>query len=177
LVDSIAGYDSDVLNGWQYWVNYPLEPLPWDSADKYNLKDGDIIAWYYGGYGTTPESSSIVIMIQVAIVEDNTPPAVEIIKPSEGGIYFFDREIISIPGMNAVAFGQLTIEALIYDELTEVSLVELYIDNVLQFSWKNNSCVWKWDDKTIGLHTIKITGFDQIGNHHSMERIILMVYF
>ena len=67
LVDSIANRAGDAFNGWQYWVNYPEEPLPWTSADKHELQNGDVIHWYYGGYGSTPDSSSMVILIHVSV--------------------------------------------------------------------------------------------------------------
>ena len=67
MVDSIAGTASDSVtwDGWLYWVNYPDDPMPMVGANQYEVEDGDVITYYYGGMGTTPDNTSMVVRIQV----------------------------------------------------------------------------------------------------------------
>ncbi len=72
-VESIAGINPQGLCGWLYWVNYPDDKIPDVSADKYILKDQDLIFWYYGCYDpntwkpSTPADSDYVIKIRVNV--------------------------------------------------------------------------------------------------------------
>ena len=70
LVDSIAGKESDPVtwDGWMYWVNYPDDPMPMVGANLYEVEDGDVVTFYYGGMSTTPDNSSMVIRIHVHTV-------------------------------------------------------------------------------------------------------------
>ena len=73
LVDSIAGKENDPVtwDGWMYWVNYPDDPMPMVGANLYELEDGDVVTFYYGGMSTTPDNSSMVILIHVHIVSSS----------------------------------------------------------------------------------------------------------
>jgi len=64
-VDSIADKECEGMEGWLYWVNYPTDPKPVISVDKYAVKNGDVVTYYYGEWTTTPENSSMVIRIYV----------------------------------------------------------------------------------------------------------------
>lgn len=69
FVECIAGKcagSEGPMSGWMYWVNYPREPLPGVSADKYEVKSGDVVYWYFvKSMEDKPESSSMVIKIHV----------------------------------------------------------------------------------------------------------------
>ncbi len=53
-------------SGWMYWVNYPNEPLPGVSADKYEVHDGDVVYWFFSkSMSDTPDTSDMVIKIYV----------------------------------------------------------------------------------------------------------------
>lgn len=66
-VDSIAGKECEGMEGWQYWVNYPTDPKPVTSVDKYAVRNGDVVTYYYGEWTTTPDNSSMVIRIHALI--------------------------------------------------------------------------------------------------------------
>ncbi|MCK4735860.1 MAG: DUF4430 domain-containing protein, partial [Methanophagales archaeon] len=69
LVDSIAGKESDPVtwDGWMYWVNYPNDPMPMVGANLYEVEDGGVVTFYYGGMSTTPDNSLMVIRIHVHV--------------------------------------------------------------------------------------------------------------
>lgn len=66
-VVSIAGMGSDPVtgDGWLYWVNYPDDPMPMVGANQYEVEDGNVITYYYGGMSTTPDDSAQVVGIHV----------------------------------------------------------------------------------------------------------------
>jgi len=74
IVDSIFGLENEEYSGWMFWVNYPEEMSSWDSADKYELKNGDTVYWYYSsGLDSTPENSpTIKITVSMKEVEINS---------------------------------------------------------------------------------------------------------
>ena len=67
-VTSIAGRASDPVtyDGWCYWVNYPDDPIPMVGANKFELNDGDVVTWYYGGMGSAPNNTDMRIRIGVS---------------------------------------------------------------------------------------------------------------
>ncbi len=58
-VTSIAGRENDpvIYDGWCYWVNYPDDPMPMVGGNKFELNDGDVVTWYYGGMGASPDNT------------------------------------------------------------------------------------------------------------------------
>ena len=170
LVDSIAGRKNEGMNGWQYWVNYPDEPLPWVGADKYEVKDGDTVDFFYGGFGTTPDNTDMLIRIHVHVIEDNEKPSVDIIKPKEGGFYIFNREILLLPSKIAFIIGEIKVEVEAHDELSGIKCVEFYLDGELQKRVEEEP--YTYDLKANGLHTITVKAIDNAGNQNEIERII-----
>ncbi|RLG35249.1 hypothetical protein DRN97_00350 [Methanosarcinales archaeon] len=69
MVDSIAGKESDPVtwDGWLYWVNYLDDPMPMVGTNQYEVEDGDVVTYYYGGMSTTPDNSSMLIRIHVHV--------------------------------------------------------------------------------------------------------------
>jgi hypothetical protein len=69
MVDSIAGKANDPVtwDGWLYWVNYPDDPMPMVGTNLYEVGDGDVVTYYYGGMSTTPDNSPMVIRIHVHV--------------------------------------------------------------------------------------------------------------
>ena len=172
FIVSIAGVENKGMEGWQYWVNYPDEPLPWVGADKYQLKDGDTVDFFYGSFGCTPDDASMLIRIHVNIIEDKTPPMVEIIKP-RGGIYLFDREILHFSGISII-FGSITIEAEAIDNLSKISKLEFYIDDHLMYTDIEEPYEWRWNGER-GWHVIEVKAYDEVGNYGYKERVVIVI--
>jgi outer membrane protein assembly factor BamB len=67
LVESIADIASDPVtwDGWLFWVNYPNDSMPMVGVNQYEVKEGDVVTYYYGGMSATPANSARVITIHV----------------------------------------------------------------------------------------------------------------
>ena len=67
--DSVAGKSEVGWDGWLYWVNYPDDPSPSCTADHFELNDGDVVTWYYGGMGASPDNTDMLIRIGISIAK------------------------------------------------------------------------------------------------------------
>jgi hypothetical protein len=171
LVDAIAEKQGEGLDGWQYWVNYPSDPIPYVGADQYLLKENDVVDFFYGGYGVNPDTSSMLIRIHIHVMDDISPPVVNIARPI-GGIYVLDREIITLPVDFTIILGKITIVAEAVDELTSVDKVEFFVNNNKYAIDEDYPYEWRWNETTIGRHALRIVAFDEVGNHDYDEKIL-----
>ncbi len=169
LIDSINGIKNEGMKGWQYWVNYPDEPLPWVGADKYEVKEGDTVDWFYGDFSSNPGNCEILIRIHVHVSSDNTPPSVEIRKPS-GGIYIFDRQIISFPGFSIV-IGKINVEVSANDLQCEIEKVEFYLDSNLVYIAEKEPYNWLFVEGR-GKYKLKAVAYDMAENIASDEIVL-----
>ncbi|MEM1513629.1 MAG: hypothetical protein QXW78_02250 [Candidatus Thermoplasmatota archaeon] len=84
---------------------------------------------------------------------DLSPPKMKIIKPKEGYLYIFDREICPKEGY-AFVIGGITIQMDVIDPLKMVNRVEIYI-YVRKFEYEPRAVIysppyeWKWDERVI----------------------------
>jgi cobaltochelatase CobN len=75
FIDSVADVSNNVSEGicWRYWVNYPDDPAPVIGANEFELNASstarDVVTFYYGEEGITPENSSMAIQITTQIIE------------------------------------------------------------------------------------------------------------
>ena len=65
-VDSVAEWTAGT-KGWMYLVNYPADPMPMVGANQYDIENGDVVSWYYGGWTDMPDTAPVVITVSVAI--------------------------------------------------------------------------------------------------------------
>ncbi|MHC1610028.1 MAG: outer membrane protein assembly factor BamB family protein [Candidatus Methanospirareceae archaeon] len=73
LVDSIAGVENTGMENWLYWVNYPDDTMPTVGVNLYELEEGDVVTFYYGGWTVTPDNASKVVRIHVHIQAPSVP--------------------------------------------------------------------------------------------------------
>jgi cobaltochelatase CobN len=73
LFDMINDRPAEGWDGWNYWVNYPDDPMPMVGANCYELDDGDVVSWYWSSYssgtGTNPGNSDMLIQTRVCVTE------------------------------------------------------------------------------------------------------------
>jgi len=162
FVDSIAGKKNKGMDGWQYWVNYPNDPIPMTGADKYKVKNGDTVDWFYGGYGSNPDNAKMLIRIHVNVVKDREKPIVGFEKP-RGGIYIFNREIVHFYGISYI-IGKITVKAFAYDNLSGINKVEFYVDGNIKKTCNEMPYQWNWNETAIGTHVLKVIAYDEVGN-------------
>ncbi|MBC7128880.1 MAG: DUF4430 domain-containing protein [Thermoplasmatales archaeon] len=172
LVDSIWGIKNEGMKGWQYWVNYPDEPLPWIGADKYEVKENDTVDWFYGDFSSNPSDCELLIRIHVHLEMDELPPNVEIIKP-KGGLYIFGRQVISFPGFSVV-LGEINVEANANDLQCEIEKVEFYLNNNLIHKDEEEPYEWLFDGGK-GKFNLKAIAYDMAGNEGSDEIVLFKV--
>ena len=91
-------------------------------------------------------------------------PAVKFIKPVEGELYLFNKEVASLPFHSAVIIGATDIQV-----EGNASYIELYLDDEFLYSEKGSSCSWKLDGFLIGRHTIKAVAYNLAGEESSEE--------
>ncbi len=90
-VESVYNIPGSGLCGWFYWVNYPIEDLPNVVSEDYNLKDGDLLIWYYGCYDpntwqpSLPIDSEYVIKINVEILKPVEIKSLSVSSVNRGG--------------------------------------------------------------------------------------------
>ncbi|MEM1513530.1 MAG: Ig-like domain-containing protein [Candidatus Thermoplasmatota archaeon] len=172
LVDSIWGMKNEGMKGWQYWVNYPDEPLPWVGADRYEVKENDTVDWFYGDFSSNPNKCEALIRIHVHLEIDEVAPNVEIKKPG-GGLYIFDRQVISFPGF-AIVLGKITVEVNANDLQCEIEKVEFYINSNLMHIDEKEPYEWLFEGGR-GKYNLKAIAYDMAGNIASDEIILFKV--
>jgi hypothetical protein len=66
-VTSVAGVPNNAVNGlyWQYWVNNELAPV---AANKYNLKENDVVSWRRLSREETTSTSTIPQDLEVSLL-------------------------------------------------------------------------------------------------------------
>ena len=171
LLDSIAEKEGEGFDGWQYWVNYPNESIPYVGVDQYQVKEGDVVDFFYGGFGVNPDTASMLIRIYIHIEDDTSPPIVDIIRPI-GGIYILDREIITLPVDITIILGKIRIVVEAQDELTNVARIEFLVDDQGRNIDEEYPYEWTWDETSFGRHTLSVLAYDTVGNYGYDERIL-----
>jgi hypothetical protein len=107
--------------------------------------------------------------IDVEIINEqsyNNPPVVEIHKPKLA-VYINDREIM--PFFIPLIFGNIQICPYAYDEESEITQLDIFIDNILMESFPIVPDNWTWDIFSLGKHKIKLTAYDEKGKSASIE--------
>ncbi|MEA3458600.1 MAG: Ig-like domain-containing protein [Candidatus Thermoplasmatota archaeon] len=175
LIDSIDGTENQGMDGWQYWVNFPEDPIPMISADKYQLSDNDTVYWFFGGYPADPLNTTKLIEIHVNIIEDSIEPEVTLTKPQKGGVYINNNQIFAFPFQTAFVLGDLTVKASAYDEQTSIDKIEFYIDGVLKHSCDEKPYTFPFTEDIKGKFSLKVTAYDQADNQKEIEMVILRI--
>jgi hypothetical protein len=169
LVESISDRASEGWDGWQYWINYPDEEIPMISADSYELNNNNILDWFYGGYDINPDTTSMLIKINVRIISDDTNPEISLIKPTTGCLYIFDNKIINLPIESTIIFGKINLNIEASDEITSIKKIEIYIGEILIDTLNFEPYTWLWEKSSFGKQNLKIIAYDQVDNHKSVE--------
>ena len=70
-----------------------------------------------------------------------------------------------------IIIGGLTFEFEIYDSISGISLIEIYIDGML----KENNIINEWylNENIFGKHEIRIEVIDKVGNNNSYSKDII----
>ena len=107
---------------------------------------------------------------------DNTKPSLTIEKPRTCKLYVFDKEVLPIIGKKAVIIGKITILAQATDTTSSVDKVEFYIDGSLKKEDNSTPYEWQWDEKAMGVHSIKVVAYDKAGNKEIKEMEVFIIH-
>lgn len=127
----------------------------------------------YPGYQTFETLVTVkneVNIIPEVMLQDISPPAVNIVKPIKGSLYIKNNKKLPLPFVTIV-FGDITIEATATDTGSGIDHVNFYVDNKFKATDDSQPYRWTWDERTFlrHRHKIKIVAYDKAGNHATRE--------
>ncbi|KAA0002868.1 MAG: hypothetical protein FE048_02890 [Thermoplasmata archaeon] len=106
---------------------------------------------------------------------DSSPPIVTIEKP-KGYLYIFGKEIgptfFGIP----IIIGGITVDVIATDE-TGIEKIEIWVDNKLKYTTKEEPYEWLWDETVFGKHVLKAVVHDKAGNIAGDEMAVWIFNF
>jgi hypothetical protein len=175
FLSEVEGKGNEGYDGWQFWVNYPDEDIPMAAAENYELENGDIVDWYYGGYGINPDDSIMDIKIHIQIEEDTSYPSIDITIPKRGGIYLQGRELAVLPLSYAIVLGELNMKATASDAQTPIFKVTFFVDDVLRSNDFEVPYTYRLKGLGTGLHRIKADAYDGVQKNINEERTVLFL--
>ena len=103
--------------------------------------------------------------------DDTTPPSVRFSRPGKRGIYIESFSFRRIPFPVIIIIGSIQIWPYASDDESGLKCLELYIDNELKATFFIVPKSWSWDETTPHefKHTLRLTAYDNAGNHASDE--------
>lgn len=93
----------------------------------------------------------------VVVGEENASPAIVIVTPREGYLYFMEKEIM--PLSMTMIIGKIAVEASVNGISEETEKVEFYIDNDLKHTDYEVPYRWSWEEVTFMRHTITVVAY------------------
>jgi len=107
------------------------------------------------------QSSSWASLTVSVIINDQTKPFVDIIKPSKY-LYLNNKQVL--PFFNAFVIGNIDITIDSGDNQSGLDYVELYINNEKVYNSTEEEFIFNWDESVFGRFTIKAIAYDKAGN-------------
>jgi len=133
--------------------------------------------------GGNPFDAYYVDAVNVTDVveERNLPPKVGITHPKRGKLHLFGKEIlVSLTLENTILFGKTTVSVQAYDEESNISKVEFYLDNQLIKEFLEEPYEWLWKNPTMFKfkHTFKVVAYDLEGKSSTaIMNVIAFIFF
>jgi hypothetical protein len=177
LITSINGIENQGMDGWQFWVNYPQDEIPMVGANDYELTEGDVVSWFYGGYGVNPETSDHVITIEISIDTDETNPSLSLTKPNDGDIYLNNNLLFTIPFMYiSVIIKSIELIAEATDEESGIETVSFAIDGTTQYTDYTQPYTWEYAPSSGFKKTrLTVTATDRSNHQHILDQSLLFI--
>jgi len=155
-----------------FW-NVLVENYSNNGRYTFNAKD-----WNDGNYrikiSAVDDAGNIGTAISGNFTIDKKPPSVYISRPLKGYLYIniFGRNIVPaiplpLPIYDAIIIGKITVEATASDVHSGIQRVEFEADGNTKPDY-SPPYEWYWDP-SIGVHTLKVTAYDNAGNSASVE--------
>lgn len=178
LVTSLMDIENVGMDGWQYWVNYPIDDIPMVGANNYELENGDMVSWFYSVFDenkTNPDTSDHVINIDITIESDEQKPNISFLKPSKGAIYFNDTQLFTIPFISSsIIINPITITVDANDKESGLSNVTFAVDDAIQNSVFKAPFHWEYvPDVGLNKVTLTVTATDRSNNQQVIQKQLL----
>lgn len=136
----------------------------------------DVSTWDNGQYqlriNATDDAGNTGWATSSNFTIDTTNPDVSLLTPEPDYLYInlLGREIIPpIPigilplPFNTVVVGQMTVEAVASDAVSDIERIEFYVNDVLRYT--GTSTTWTWNEQSYGgTYTLKVIAYDTAGN-------------
>jgi hypothetical protein len=142
-----------------------LDGNDWENPEKITINSRPWVPSEY--YDFPPHSVTII-----EISNSTETPFVDITRPKEKSLYIQDKELMTLP-KNTVIIGEITIRVNAYSE-DGIDKVEFYIDNLLKETIDEEPYDWLWDERTFGMHEIKVVAYDNSGSTIVDEREVII---
>ena len=153
--------DDDLLNDFDELYKYFTNPFDYDT-DKDGATDFEEVSAEDYGYNNSDPNNPF------DTTDYKNLPIIKITKPVN---YIYIKNMKFVPFFIPLLFGKTDITAVQINNLSNITKVEFYVDDVLQYSVKNPPYMWRWDELSFFKHEIKAVAYDSFGNYN-FDKII-----
>jgi arylsulfatase A-like enzyme len=108
------------------------------------------------------------------VEKDMSPPYVDIVKPREKRLYFFDKKVASLKHVTMI-IGRITLKVDAVDYNSGVDRVEFYVDDELKLVDCEYPYEWLVDFWIFGECVLKAVVYDEVGNP-AMDKIKVIIF-
>lgn len=155
---------------------YNVESKTRVSITWYNLEYNTTYSWYVKVDDGEYTNKSNVWSFKTEKEEQETyDPEIKIEQPTNG-IYFRNNKLLNIPWITLI-IGSIEIQVNASDEDGTIEKIEFFIDNVSRYNETDGKNNWTWDEKTFGIHTIKVRAYDNDDNIAEDEIQVIIFNF
>ncbi len=145
------------------------------NLDSYREKENVKIGWHYYWDGEGINDIWVVDDVRISAKYDTVNPRIDFKKPEQHFIYFDDTKIHREIG-NTIVLGDITVEADIKDDQTDIEKVEFYVDGKLKEVLTSKPYIWEWNEFSFRKHTLSIKAYDDAGNVEIEEMNVLKLF-
>jgi len=92
------------------------------------------------------------------------PPSINIIRPEQGYLYFFDKKLFKLGGNTTIAIGPITISTHVENE-SPVDRVEFYLNDNLSYVASREPFEWKCREHYVGDAVFRCLAYDVYGKY------------
>lgn len=141
---------------WTYYESRDKEPYTWHF-----LPENEGLYEFYTQIKTSNYTEKPPSIRDAACIFDFTPPSVEIQQPKKGEIYIFNRRVAATNLIDcSIVMGKIQVEV-----EGDMAQAHFYVDDKLSYVDETAPFSWTVKRPPLGLHTIKIIGYDAAGNN------------
>ncbi|HEC82533.1 MAG TPA: hypothetical protein ENI53_01430, partial [Thermoplasmatales archaeon] len=148
---------------WYLYGSKDSEPYEWEF-----LPEEEGLYEFYSVFRKGNYSELAPRVSDAYCVFDFHSPSINITKPKEGGIYIFNREVLSANKNFTLVIGKIEVQA-----EGDVVKIEFYVDDKLMHIDYDSPFKWTWDEFSFGKHEIKVVGYDVVDNMAEEKRDVL----